>query len=713
MNTPPASSGAGEGAADEAEPSSRSIQARLTDQRQLLIRLMKLDALTRGDLDAALLQLSELATELLRVERASVWRFDHARASIECLDLFEATPRRHSKGVVIGRERAPRYFEALSQERCIAASNARSDPRTNEFAPWYLGPLGIGAMLDAPVFVRGEMVGVVCHEHVGPARPWEFWEELVAGTVADFVALLSEASERLRAEQELGLYRSDAEELRRMRANEAQRLTLDLKRHGHESEGAIERHVLDASPVPFVVIELARGFVRFANPRAAALFDATPEELVGRAVRDLHIDPLEHDAVARELHLGGRVDNVVVRLKTLSSWPFWALLSAQRIEFEGTDCAFVGMSDITAQKIAEGAVRRSEQNVRALFAAAPVAMALVRSEDSTVLFGNGRCADLFGVPQAELVGKKAVAYYVHAGDRDRIVERVRGEGYVDGETVRMRRHSGEEFWALISARNIEFDGVSSLLAGVTDVTEQKQLEERLRELAMQDELTGLYNRRHFIELAEAEVARARRTGTPLSLAMLDIDHFKAVNDAFGHPVGDLALRELARAMRETLRTSDVPARIGGEEFVVLLTDTALEGAVAVTERLRERVGRAEVKAGADRVARFTVSGGVAELALGERLDGLLARADVALYRAKEEGRNRTITSLPPRPRSRPPSEPPRGSEPHGSEPPRAYPSRPDSEPPRAYPSRPGSEPPPQRPRSEPPKRGSEPPRGSG
>jgi diguanylate cyclase (GGDEF)-like protein/PAS domain S-box-containing protein len=384
----------------------------------------------------------------------------------------------------------------------------------------------------------------------------------------------------------------------------------------------------------------------------------------------------------------------------------------------------VGLSDITAQKIAEGAVRRSEENVRALFAAAPVAMALVRTEDSTVLFGNGRCADLFCVPQADLVGKRAVEYYVHAADRDRIVERVRREGYADGETVRMRRDSGEEFWALISARAIEFDGATTLLAGVTDVTEQKQLEERLRELAMQDELTGLYNRRHFVELAEAEVARARRTGTPLSLAMLDIDHFKAVNDVFGHPVGDQALRELARAMRETLRTSDVPARIGGEEFVVLLTDTALEGAVAVTERLRERVGRAEVKAGPDRVARFTVSGGVAELALGERLDGLLARADEALYRAKEEGRNRTITSVPPKGRSRPPSDAPRGSEPPrgvypsrpGSEPPRGgYSVRSGSEPPRsAYSSRPASEPPePSRPGSEPPKRGSEPPRGAG
>jgi diguanylate cyclase (GGDEF)-like protein/PAS domain S-box-containing protein len=711
VSGPPASPGEGETGWSEVEPSSRSIQARLNDQRQLLVRLMKLDALTRGDINAALSQVTELATALLRVERASVWRFDSKRSSIECVDLFEATAQRHSKGVVIEREQAARYFEALAQARCIAAGNATQDPRTNEFSEWYLAPLGIGAMLDAPVFVRGEMVGVVCHEHVGPPRAWEFWEELVAGTVADFVALVTEASERLRAEHELGLYRSHVEELERMRANEAQRLTLGLKQHGEEGAGAIERHVLDASPVPFVIVELGSGIVRFANPRAASLFDATPSDLVGRVARDLYVDPLERDAVVSELELGERIDNVVVRLKTLSSWPFWALLSAQRIVFEGTACAFVGLSDISAQKIAEGAVRRSEQNVRTLFAAAPVAMALVRAEDSHVLFGNGRCSDLFGIPQEELVGKRAVDYYVHPSDRERIVERVRSEGYIDGETIHMRRESGEEFWALISLRAIEFDGAPALLAGITDVTAQKVLEERLRELATQDELTGLYNRRHFVELAEAEVARARRTGTALSLAMLDIDHFKAVNDVFGHPVGDLALKELARAMRETLRTSDVPARIGGEEFVVLLTDTGLEGAVAVTERLRERVGRAEVPAGAERVARFTVSGGVAELGVGERLDGLLARADEALYRAKEDGRNRTVTSLPPKPRSRPPSEPPRDVSPERprSDPPReGYSPRPRSDPPReGYSTRPGSEPPKRG--SEPPKRGSDPP----
>ena len=196
---------------------------------------MRLDALTRGDIDSALAQLTELATELLRVERASVWRFDKHGLSIECLDLFERGPRRHSRGTIITQEQAPRYFEALLRERCIAADDARVDPRTSQFTAPYLDPLGIGAMLDAPVFARGQMIGVVCHEHIGEARHWEFWEELVAGTVADFVALVTEASERLRAEKQLGLYRSHLEELERLRSDEVQRIRSGLGQHAADA----------------------------------------------------------------------------------------------------------------------------------------------------------------------------------------------------------------------------------------------------------------------------------------------------------------------------------------------------------------------------------------------------------------------------------------------------------------------------------------------
>jgi diguanylate cyclase (GGDEF)-like protein len=222
----------------------------------------------------------------------------------------------------------------------------------------------------------------------------------------------------------------------------------------------------------------------------------------------------------------------------------------------------------------------------------------------------------------------------------------------------MKRRNGDEFWALLSARMIEFEGEAALLAGISDVTEQKVLEERLRDLATKDELTGIYNRRHFIELAEIELSRSRRKTAPTSLAMLDIDHFKLVNDHFGHAVGDRALLEVARAMKETLRVSDISARIGGEEFVLLLPETTLEGALAVTERLRERIGRAEIPIGDGRVARITVSAGVAELFATEGLDGLMKRADDALYLAKERGRDRSVVSGDLRPPEARASTPP-------------------------------------------------------
>jgi diguanylate cyclase (GGDEF)-like protein/PAS domain S-box-containing protein len=654
------------GREDEA-PSSRSIQQRLDDHRKLLARLMRLDALTRGDIRSAMEQVTELACELLRVDRASVWRFDREKHHIECLDLFERVPYRHSRGTVIAEAGAHRYFAALSHERCLAADDALRDPRTSQFRESYLQPLGIGAMLDAPVFVRGEMVGIVCHEHVGGARHWEFWEELVAGTIADFMALVSEASDRLRAEHRLGVYRTHIDELRRLRASEIQNIRESLDWHGRTvvggQAGVLARDVLDASPVPFLVLTLETGIVRYANQRAAALFDAAPPGLIGRSSADFYVDPQEREAIARELELAGRIENVVMRLKTHSNWPFWALVSAQRVSFEGEDCAFLGLADITAQKIAEAAVRRSEHNVRALFAAAPVAMCLIGLDSDTVVFGNQRCADLFGLALDELEGQRAPEYYVDLEERERILTALRSEGAVEAVTVHMRRRNGERFWALLSARLFEFEGKDGILAGITDISPQKALEEQLRELAMRDELTGLYNRRHFTEMAEVELARARRTGAPLSLAILDIDHFKRVNDVYGHPAGDQVLRELSRVMRETLRGSDVSARIGGEEFVVLLSDTALEGAVAVTERLRERVGQTEVALEDGRAVRFTVSAGVTELGRGERLDTILARADEALYRAKTGGRNRTLSSIPPR---KPSSAPPPATNTRGS-----------------------------------------------
>ncbi len=172
-------------------------------------------------------------------------------------------------------------------------------------------------------------------------------------------------------------------------------------------------------------------------------------------------------------------------------------------------------------------------------------------------------------------------------------------------------------------------------------------EERLREVARTDPLTGVANRRRFLEALTLEFERAQRYGGELSCVMLDLDHFKSINDRHGHAVGDRVLVAAAGAFRESLRTADVIARWGGEEFVLLLPQTSVAGALAVAERCRRTLEEVAIAVDGHAV-RVTVSVGLAAFP-GERIeswDALLRSADEALYQAKNLGRNRVV-SVPP------------------------------------------------------------------
>ncbi|HZD88187.1 MAG TPA: GGDEF domain-containing protein [Gaiellaceae bacterium] len=163
-----------------------------------------------------------------------------------------------------------------------------------------------------------------------------------------------------------------------------------------------------------------------------------------------------------------------------------------------------------------------------------------------------------------------------------------------------------------------------------------RLTERQASEARVDPLTGIANRRGLEEILAAEIARARRFEHPLGVILLDLDHFKQTNDSFGHAAGDLVLRALGRLLTSSARHGDTVARLGGEEFVVVLPETGVGGARRLAERLRR-----EVEAQAVRGIRTTASCGVATVVAGDTVDSLLAAADGALYRAKELGRNRT------------------------------------------------------------------------
>ncbi|MCW2248088.1 diguanylate cyclase (GGDEF)-like protein [Azospirillum fermentarium] len=210
-------------------------------------------------------------------------------------------------------------------------------------------------------------------------------------------------------------------------------------------------------------------------------------------------------------------------------------------------------------------------------------------------------------------------------------------GSITNQFLEVVENGADEFLR----KPIDFPWLNARLLAASRVV---QMQQELVRLATTDGLTGALNRRHFLECANDEVARSRRAGRPLSVLMLDIDHFKQINDTFGHPAGDEAIRTNVRTTRQIVRGCDVLGRLGGEEFAVMLPDTARDGALVVAERLRRSMAVTAVAPAGVKPFNYTVSIGVAWLGADDHgIDSVLARADEALYRAKRGGRNRVVT----------------------------------------------------------------------
>lgn len=174
-----------------------------------------------------------------------------------------------------------------------------------------------------------------------------------------------------------------------------------------------------------------------------------------------------------------------------------------------------------------------------------------------------------------------------------------------------------------------------------DVTGRRALEEELKRLATSDSLTGIANRRHFLTLAGREWQRSKRYDRPLTLLLLDIDHFKRINDRLGHAMGDAAIRSVVAAVTVGLRASDLIGRVGGEEFAILLPETAEPAALQLAERIRRNVAERPLTLATIEPLTLTVSLGVARLqAQDVSFDDLFQRADAALLQAKQDGRDR-------------------------------------------------------------------------
>jgi diguanylate cyclase (GGDEF)-like protein/PAS domain S-box-containing protein len=288
---------------------------------------------------------------------------------------------------------------------------------------------------------------------------------------------------------------------------------------------------------------------------------------------------------------------------------------------------------------------RSEENFRKLFDAAPVPMILI-DEEGCVRMYNDQAAALLEVGRQAIVGASAREFFADENEWAMLFERLGKEGVVDARAVRLRTRGGHTPWSLLNARTLMLDARRTGVLTLADLTEQKRIEERLRRLAARDELTDTLSRGRFFEVVREELSRATRYSRPVALAMLDLDHFKSINDRFGHRAGDDVLRAIAGLMTRGLRSQDQVGRYGGEEFAIMLPETLLDCARDVLERTRQGIAELRHDLGGHKgtvTVSVTVSVGVVSALKGESIEAALARADKALYRAKGDGRNRVTT----------------------------------------------------------------------
>lgn len=303
---------------------------------------------------------------------------------------------------------------------------------------------------------------------------------------------------------------------------------------------------------------------------------------------------------------------------------------------------FIGMTLMTMQRILASSqlhaelARDNALRFERLLGAATSGVAIV--QNGLIKDANLRLEQLVGRQRKHLLGQPVLALFPsHCHETIGKCLITANVSQLDLEALHA---DGSSFPAETSIAPLNADS-HDLVLELRDVSHRKALEQQLQLLATQDSLTGALNRRAFNEQAQRELMRAARYQRTLSMAVLDLDHFKRINDDYGHLAGDEGLREFAALCRALSRQGDILSRFGGEEFVLLLPDTDTQAAIARLERLREEISRMPLQQGTQHF-QLQVSIGLASWQSGDTLESLFRRADQALYAAKSGGRNRVV-----------------------------------------------------------------------
>ncbi|MFM5742611.1 diguanylate cyclase [Aeromonas veronii] len=395
------------------------------------------------------------------------------------------------------------------------------------------------------------------------------------------------------------------------------------------------------------------GRYTYANQAVLDLFGCTLAELQGqddRAFFDLEFsDTIQrNDRLVLEQQLAIAQEEINYLKSTGEKRCYWTVKKPIH-DKDGNLIGLCGIStDITEHKLIEARMAEQHQLLEIILANVD---AHIYMKDSLhrFLYVNQKVADLLGLPAEQIINRRddEVIPAASACQLWRLDNRVFETGELQaGEEMLTDPEGNQHYYWSVKVPFLLGDGTPTLIGISSDITELHQLKEQLHQQSVRDGLTGLYNRRFFFEMCEKNLSLDMRHHLTSVLMVLDVDQFKCINDRFGHPLGDSALMHLGRVMQSVLRSEDVLARIGGDEFAILLPNTTLSAAVSLAERLRLQVMHSPLPLPDGDKLVITISAGLVENGEGELMESLYARADQMLYEAKQSGRNCVACKAP-------------------------------------------------------------------
>ncbi|WP_432695601.1 diguanylate cyclase [Marinobacterium sp. YM272] len=436
-----------------------------------------------------------------------------------------------------------------------------------------------------------------------------------------------------------------------LRSNPVENVTLNQYRQQH--------HLSQSQLLPRYLV--LNGEERQASPLAAIPEAELDRALAGRA--DLRAELKHEQAFSLSLALGGEqytasfvpVLDVDQQLAAyLVSYTEAPLLTQIHDDYAHDFTVALLVIAVVSVLLSVLAVqhtrlRQQQQRTDAISAAVGEGIFVLGPKGESV-FVNSSAAELTGYSMDELLNSDIHALiHAHSHDHDDsscpILGTLKTGIPYEGDEL-FRHRNGSMLPVVVTSRPMFQEGkITGVVTVFRDITERKKMEERLARMASIDELTGVLNRRALVGAISNEIARIHRSSRKSALIMIDFDHFKQVNDNYGHEAGDKVLQHVVELARECLRESDLLGRLGGEEFAALLPDTSLEGAKVLAERMRQTVADATTRSRNGEDIRMTLSIGVCEMQGEEReVSELLRRVDGALYAAKHRGRNRVETA---------------------------------------------------------------------